>query len=195
MIKKATVFCAASNNVDPKYFDVAFKVGETLAKMGIIVYTGAGNSGLMEQVADGTLQNGGECIGVLPQFMIDRKWIYDGLTEVITVQTMAERKAILQQKTDVAIVLAGGIGTLDEFFDTLVLKQLGLYFKPIIIVNTDGYFDTLMTLLNKMIDDNFMQQENSAMWQVISSPDDLPDALNEPISWDTANINFSYHTK
>ncbi len=193
MIKKASIFCASSNSVNPKYLNVALEVGRVMADLDIETYTGGGNSGLMEQVADGVLQSGGRCIGVIPQFMIDRDWLYDGLSEVIKVETMAERKSFLQNNTDASIMIAGGIGTLDEFFDTLVLKQLGKYLKPIIIVNTDGYFDHLLAMLDKMIDDKFLQKSNKSMWQVISSPYELPQALSNPNEWSIEDIRFDYN--
>ena len=105
---------------------------------------------------------------------------------------MAERKDILRDVADAIIVLAGGVGTFDELFETLALKQLGLFFKPIIIINTNGYFDEILRMLDKTVVENFMQEENKAMWQVISSTEELPAALEKPVEWHKDRIKFTY---
>ena len=115
-----------------------------------------------------------------------------GLSEVIAVNTMAERKDILRDVADAIIVLAGGVGTFDEPFETLALKQLGLFFKLMIIINTNGYFDEILRMLDKTVVENFMQEENKAMWQVISSTEELPAALEKPVEWHKDRIKFTY---
>ena len=168
MIKTVSVFCSSSNKIDRRYFGEADRLGKILALRDIVCYTGAGSSGLMYEVERSVLDNGGKCVGVIPQFMID-------------VNTMAERKDILRDVADAIIVLAGGVGTFDELFETLALKQLGLFFKPIIIINTNGYFDEILRMLDKTVVENFMQEENKAMWQVISSTEGVPASLETPV--------------
>ncbi len=192
MIKKVSVFCSSSNKIAKDYFVEADRLGKTLAELDIACYTGAGKSGLMYEVEKSVLQNGGKCVGVIPQFMIDKKWLYEELSEVISVNTMSERKDILREVADAIIVLAGGVGTLDELFETLALKQLGLFFKPIIIINTNGYFDEMLQLLEKTISENFMQEANRSMWQVIESADELKEALSNNFRWTEDNIKFNY---
>jgi len=176
-ILKISVFCSSSNNIDNQYFDEAISFGKILAKNGIVCCTGAGNSGLMATVEKSVLDNGGKCIGVIPQFMIDEGWCYQGLTETEVVSTMSERKARLRDICDAIVVLAGGIGTFDEFFEVLTLKQLGKFSKQIIIINTNNYFDELLKLLEKTINENFMQAIYRQMWQVIPSSEHLLEAL------------------
>lgn len=192
MITKVSVFCSSSDKISDHYFAEADKLGKTLAELNIVCYTGAGNSGLMYEVEKSVLQNGGKCVGVIPQFMIDKKWLYEGLSEVISVNTMAERKDILREVADAIIVLPGGVGTLDELFETLALKQLGIFLKPIIIINTNGYFDEMLQLLRKTILENFMQETNISMWQVIESADKLKEVLANSLPCTENNIRFTY---
>ena len=191
MVKNIGVFCASSSKISKNYFDAAEKFGKILAENSFICYTGAGNSGLMNAVQNSILHNGGQCFGVIPQFMIDMKWCHQGLSGTIVVETMAERKAVLREKIDVAVFLAGGIGTLDEFFEILTLKQLGVFCKPIIILNTDNYYNELLKLLDKTIAENFMLKEHREMWQVVNSAEEILPAIAAAPDWHSENIELA----
>jgi len=191
MTKSIGVFCASSSKINKIYFDEAEKFGKILAENNLICYTGAGNSGLMNAVQDGVLQNDGQCFGVIPQFMVDINWCHQGLSGVIVVETMMERKAILREKSDAVVFLAGGIGTLDEFFEILTLKQLGIFCKPIIILNTNNYYDELLKLLDKTITENFMLEEHRKMWQVVNSAEEILPAIAAAPDWQNENIKFA----
>ena len=191
MIKNIGVFCASSSKISKNYFNAAEKFGKILAENNFICYTGAGNSGLMNAVEDSVLLNGGQCFGVIPQFMVDVNWCHQGLSGTIVVETMMERKAVLREKIDAAVFLAGGIGTLDEFFEILTLKQLGIFCKPIIILNTDNYYNELLKLLDKTIAENFMLEEHRKMWQVVNSAEEILSAIAAAPDWQNENIKFA----
>jgi len=191
MVKNIGVFCASSSKINKNYFEVAEKFGKILAENNLICYTGAGNSGLMNAVQESVLQNGGQCFGVIPQFMIDMKWCHQGLSGTIVVETMSERKAILREKIDAAVFLAGGIGTLDELFEILTLKQLGVFCKPIIILNTDNYYNELLKLLDKTVTENFMLEEHKKMWQVVNFVEEILPAINTAPDWQNENIKLA----
>ena len=191
MVKNIGVFCASSSKISRVYFDEAEKFGKILAENNLICYTGAGNSGLMNAVQDSVLQNGGQCFGVIPQFMVDMNWHHQGMSETIVVKTMAERKVILCKKIDAAVFLAGGIGTLDEFFEILTLKQLGIFCKPIIILNTDNYYDELLKVLDKTVAENFMLEEHKKMWQVVNSVEEILPAIIAAPDWKSENIKLA----
>ena len=174
---KASIYCSSSDTIDEKYFEEAAKCGQILARHGVECYTGGGNNGLMYALEKSVIGNGGSCIGIIPQFMIDFGWLYDGLSKIIVVETMAERKAILRHNADIFIVLAGGIGTLDELFDTLVTIQFKKSASPIIIVNTGGFYDDLLRMLDKISSENFLPHSQMNMWQAIESVEYLPQII------------------
>ena len=191
MIINVGVFCASSSKINKIYFDAAEKFGKILAENNLVCFTGAGNSGLMRTIQDSVLQNGGLCFGVIPQFMTDVGWCHLGLSETIVVKTMMERKAVLREKIDAAVFLAGGIGTLDEFFEILTLKQLGIFCKPIIILNTNSYYNELLKVLEKTVSENFMLEEHKRMWQVVNSVDEILPAIAAAPDWKNENIKLA----
>ena len=141
--KKIAVYCASSTQIDERYFQDAQKLGQLMAAQGITLVNGAGNMGLMAASANGCLDKGGKAIGVIPTFMIKEGWCHEGMTEIIETADMHERQAKMAEITDAGIFLPGGIGTFAELTELIVWKQLGLYLKPIILLNTKGYFEHL----------------------------------------------------
>ena len=142
--KKIAVYCASSTQIDDCYFQDAYRLGQLMAEQGITLVNGAGNMGLMAASANGCLEAGGKAIGVIPTFMIREGWCHNGMTEIIETADMHERQAKIAEITDAGIFLPGGIGTFAEMTELIVWKQLGLYLKPIILLNTNGYFDALL---------------------------------------------------
>ena len=171
-IRSVCVYCASSTRIDPIYAEAAAKLGTMLGERGVRVINGAGSIGLMRVVSDAVLQSGGQVTGVIPRFMVDNGWGHAGLTELIEVETMHERKQIMADLSDAAIALPGGCGTLEELLEVITWKQLGLYKKPIIILNTNGYYDPLLELFHKAIDEQFMRSEHAAMWTVVDTPEE-----------------------
>lgn len=183
-IKSVCVYCASSSKINPDYFEAAREIGRLLARRGIRCVCGAGNQGLMGTLADSVLAHGGEVLGVIPQFMIDEGWCHPGLTRTIITTDMHERKKRMAREADAIIALPGGCGTLEELFEIITWKQLGLFINPIVILNIDGYYDPLIAMLHKAIDENFMRPEHTRMWQVALTPDEALEILENAPAWD-----------
>ena len=155
IIHSICVYSASSTKINQVYFEAADQLGKLLAQHHIRLVNGAGSIGLMSAVADATLAHGGEVTGVIPSFMIEQDWHHKSLTELIEVPSMHERKQLMAQLSDAIIALPGGCGTLEELLEIITWKQLGLYLNPIVILNINGFFDPLLQMLDKAIDENF----------------------------------------
>lgn len=185
------VYCAASTKIKQSYFDETSKLGQLLAESNLSVIYGGGSSGLMGQLANSALSAGGSVIGVIPQFMCDVEWNHNGLTELILVDTMHERKARMAKMADAVVALPGGCGTLEELMEIITWKQLGIFTKPIVIVNMEGYFDPLIDMLEKALDEQFMREEHRNMWSVVNTSDQVLDAIQNAASWDENARSFA----
>ncbi|WP_210150768.1 TIGR00730 family Rossman fold protein [Chryseobacterium scophthalmum] len=172
-MKSITVFCGSSFGSDDLYKEQATLLGQTLAKENIQLIYGGANVGLMGAVADGVLKEGGKAIGVLPHFLQSKEIAHQNLTELILVETIHERKTKMNDLCDGVIVLPGGYGTLEEFFEMITWAQLGLHKKPIAILNIDGFYDDLIKLVQTMVDKGFLKQINQEMLLVSDSIDAL----------------------
>jgi uncharacterized protein (TIGR00730 family) len=172
-MKRITVFCGSSQGNDEIYKLQATLLGQTLAKQNIELVYGGANVGLMGAVADGVLSEGGRVIGVLPDFLRSKEIAHKGLTELIFVESMHERKNKMNDLCDGVIALPGGFGTLEEFFEMLTWAQLGLHKKPIAILNIEGFYDDLLNLVQKMVDKGFLKEVNQKMLLVSNNIDDL----------------------
>ena len=173
------VFCASSANIDVRYLDAARELGSLLARDGWRCVNGGGAVGLMGAVTDGALNAGGEVTGVIPKFMVDNGWCYDRLEDVIITADMHQRKQMMSEMADAVIAMPGGVGTFEELLETLTWRQLGLVKVPVIILNTLGYYDALLAMLQHAIDEGFMKQSHAQLWQVASTPQDAIALLNE----------------
>ncbi|MDR2969532.1 MAG: TIGR00730 family Rossman fold protein [Tannerellaceae bacterium] len=172
------VYCASSTKIDPVYFEAADRLGRLLGKQGLKVINGAGSIGLMKAVSDSALKAGGTVTGVIPRFMVKENWHHPGLTELIEVETMHERKQKMADLSDAAIALPGGCGTLEELLEVITWKQLGLYLKPIVILNTNRYYDPLIDMLRRAIDEQFMRPQHQTMWAVADTPEEAVDMIH-----------------
>lgn len=157
-INKITVFCGARSGDNPKFEAAAFKLGEDAAKNDMTIIYGGGATGLMGAVANGALSVDGDVIGVMPQFLIDREIAHTGVSDLRVVQNMHERKLELESLGDAIIMMPGGAGTLEEFFEVFTWGQLGLHEKPIGILNIDGYFDPLKEVIYNAINQGFLEE-------------------------------------
>lgn len=183
-VKRICVYCASSTKIDPLYFEAATKLGRLMAEQGIAVVNGAGNMGLMKACADGCMQAGGDAIGVIPTFMIKEGWCHSGMTQIVETEDMHVRQEKMADMSDAAIVLPGGCGTFAELTELITWKQLGIYLKPIIILNTLGYYDPMLKVLEQAIDQNFMRLQHADIWRVASTPEEaLEMAIGTPL-WD-----------
>lgn len=183
-VKSVCVYCASSSKVDECYFEAARQLGELLARNRIRCVYGAGNQGLMGTLADSVLGNGGEVLGIIPRFMMDEEWNHPNLSRTIVTADMHERKQRMAAEADAVIAMPGGCGTLEELLEIITWKQLGLFLNPIVILNINRYYDPLITMLQKAIDETFMRHEHAAMWQVVSSPEEAIEAIENAPKWD-----------
>ncbi|HET7301683.1 MAG TPA: TIGR00730 family Rossman fold protein [Oleiagrimonas sp.] len=180
---RVCVYCASSNQSDPAYREAAFRVGERLAENGHTLVYGGGSAGSMGAVADGALSKDGEVIGILPRFMADLEWGHPGLTHLELVDDMRERKHQLLTGSDAVIALPGGCGTLEELFEAITLKRLGIYLNPIILLDTHGFYRPLDAFMQQVIAERFMNQEHAAMWQLVEQPDEVLAAIANAPMW------------
>ncbi len=172
-MRRITVFCGSSFGTEEIYSEQAVLLGETLAKQNIELVYGGANVGLMGAVADGVLNNGGKAIGVLPDFLRSKEIAHLGLTELILVESMHERKTKMNDLCDGVIALPGGFGTLEELFEMLTWAQLGLHKKPIAILNINGFYDSLIQLIENMVSKGLLKDVNQQMLLVSDNIDDL----------------------
>lgn len=190
-INSVCVYSASSTKIAPVYFETAEELGRLLAEHRIHLINGAGSIGLMRAVADAVLQNGGEVTGVIPHFMVEQNWHHTGLTELIEVESMHERKQKMADLSDGVIALPGGCGTLEELLEIITWKQLGLYLNPIVILNVNGFFDPLLEMLEKAIEENFMRREHGDIWKVARTPEEAVKLLYETPVWDVSIRKFA----
>ena len=178
-MKRITVFCGSSSGTDTIFLTQATILGQTLAKKNIELVYGGANVGLMGAVADGVLNHGGKVIGVLPIFLQSKELAHNNLTELILVDTMHERKTKMNDLCDGIIALPGGFGTLEELFEMLTWAQLGLHKKPIGILNTNGFYDSLLVLIQTMVDKGFLKPSNQKMLLISDTIDELLDKMEK----------------
>ena len=169
MIERLTCFCGSTPGNDPGWVELAHAVGSDLAGRGIGVVYGAGGSGLMGALAQGALDAGGEVIGVIPSFMVEREWGRDDLTEVHVVETMHERKALMADLTSAFLALPGGMGTLEEIFEVWTWRQIGLLDKPVGFLDVDGFWTPLLDSLRGISQAGFMSQ--ASLDDIVVAPD------------------------
>lgn len=184
MIKTVCVYCASSTKIPSVYFEAATELGRLLGERKLRVVNGAGNIGLMAAVSDATLSAGGTVTGVIPRFMVEQGWFHSGLTELIEVETMHERKRRMADLSDAVIALPGGCGTLEELLEIITWKQLGLYLHPIVILNTNHYYDYLLALFNKARDEYFIRPLHMRLWAVADTPEEAVRLIYSEPQWD-----------
>jgi hypothetical protein len=190
-MKKVCVYCASSQAIDSKYFEATKELAELLVSQKIEVVFGGGSSGLMGQLADTMLEHGGKIKGIMPKFMNEVEWGHKMVADFEYTETMQERKTKFLENIDGVITLAGGTGTFEELLETITLKRLGLFTKPIVILNTNGYYNPLIEMLNRSVDENFMQEQHQEMWQFVDSPEEVIPALHTARPWAADAINFA----
>ena len=189
MIRTICVFCASSSKVEEKYLEAARHLADVCAHHGIHALYGGGSVGLMGAFADRMLEQNGKITGIIPDFMKELEWAHTEVSEMVVVEDMRERKKRLIENVDAVVALPGGIGTMEELLEVSTLKQLGRFFKPIIIVNTDGFYDTLLKFINELIEKQFMHDYNRKIWEVIDSPSQFMTVVENSTHWDAGRIN------
>lgn len=185
------VYCASSDKIDPKYFAAADQLAAALVEAGATVVYGGGARGLMGRLADGVLSRGGTIVGVIPEFMKAVEWDHPHATEMRVVPDMHTRKRAFLEGTDAVVALPGGCGTFEELLEAITWKRLGLITCPIVVVNTDGYYDPLVELLERSVAERFMGREHLKMWSVVGEPGEVLQAIADAPEWDGNAISFA----
>ncbi|MBQ6465347.1 MAG: TIGR00730 family Rossman fold protein [Oscillospiraceae bacterium] len=167
---KICVFGASGHELDRAYFDAAAELGRLLGRQGHTLVFGAGDRGLMGACAHAAAAEGAEIIGVAPRFFDEPGILYQSCSRLILTETMRERKALMEELAEAFIVMPGGIGTLEEFFEVLTLRQLGRHSKPIALLNTCGCYDALLTLLQRTARERFMSADCLSLFALCPDP-------------------------
>lgn len=188
---RIAVYCASSTKIHEEFFEAARALGRGMAQRGIGLINGAGHMGLMGASSDACLAAGGEVTGVIPTFMVEQGWHHKGLTRLIETPDMHERKQTIARMSDGCIALPGGCGTLEELLEVITWKQLGLYLKPIVILNTQGYYDPLLAQLQRGIDEHFMGPRHAEIWRVAQTPEEAIDLVLSTPLWDSSVRKFA----
>ena len=186
--KSISVYCASSTQIDDAYVRAAFELGKLMAAEGYRLIYGGGQQGLMGAVARGVLSNGGEAVGVIPHFMVEEGWHHRHLTELIEVEDMSARKKLMEQLSDGCIALPGSVGTFDELMEVVALKKLGLYLKPVVVLNTCDYYAPLKALLQKTVDEHFMHPSHLDLCRFVDTPVEVIEFLRHAPKLDADSI-------
>ena len=170
-MKRICVFCGSNAGARSEYAEAARALATVLAERKLGIVYGGGNVGLMGVLADAALARGGEVIGVIPQKLVDKEVAHRGVTELLVVETMHERKALMNDLSDAFLALPGGFGTLDEFFEVLTWSQLGFHGKPCALLNVSGYYDGMLAMLDHAVTERFLRPAHREL--VIADTDPL----------------------
>ena len=176
-MKSICVFCGARAGRAPAYLDAARVLGRAIAASGATLVYGGGGRGMMGTLADAALAAEGRVVGVIPRDLFQREFLHEGLTELRAVNGMLERKALMAELSDGFISLPGGIGTMDELFEMWTWTQLGIHAKPSVLLNVDGYYDSLIAFLDGMTDAGYLGSGPRAILQVAETADDALSSL------------------
>lgn len=189
MIQTVTIFCASSRKSPDLFLTTAIKLADILIDNNIRVVYGGGAVGLMGSIADRFISRGGKIRGVIPDFMVKVEWAHPGVEDLLVVKDMHERKRMLIENTDAVIALPGGTGTLEELMEVLALKRLGKYLKPVILLNTSGFYDQLEAFFNTMVKEHFLRHDHLEAYRLVNYPEEvIPAILNSP-DWGEDAIN------
>ena len=188
---RVSVFCSSSTKVNPVYLKAAHRLGKILAENRIAVNYGGGEVGLMGKLADTMLALGGSIRGILPEFMVEQGWNHPGLKDMVVVRDMHERMKKINQGVNGFIALPGGFGTMTELLETITMKQLGQILHPIVIVNTNHYFDPFMRIVESMVEQHFIRDIHIDIFSVVSEPEEVLDAIHNAPEWDGSKIKYA----
>jgi len=188
---KICVYCASSAKIDKSYFKAAENLARLFIKEKIEVVFGGGAVGLMGKIADTIIANGGKIKGIIPRFMNEVEWAHKGVSDLEITETMHERKTKFLQGVDALVALPGGTGTLEELLEAITLKRLGQFTKPIIILNTNDFYNPLIQMLEKCVSENFMHKKHLQMWTFVKEPEEVIDAIHNASAWNKDAIHFA----
>ena len=179
-IKNITVFCASSSQACLDFKEQAYRLGEILSKEKMVCYYGGGRIGLMGELAKAMVKNGGNIKGIIPSFMMEQGWGNDDVEEIVT-EDMHSRKQKLMSYADAIVVLPGGLGTLDELFEALTARQLGIIKCPVVLVNVNGYFDSVVSMLGGIVEQKMMRPEHLSLCSVVKDVGEVIEAIKNAV--------------
>ena len=174
-MRRVAIFLGSADGHDPAHAELAIGVGKELARRGIGIVYGGGRRGLMGTIADSALEAGGEVVGVMPTSMVEREWAHEDVTELVTCDSMHERKALMADRADAFVALPGGLGTLEEIFEVWSWRQLGFHSKPVGFLDAGGFWTPLLDALQGLVDSGFL--DASTLRDAAVAPD-LPGLLD-----------------
>ena len=181
VIQSVAVFCGSSKGFSSIYTDAARQLGQVILRENWKLIYGAGNVGLMGVLADEVLAGGGQVMGTIPQFLVDKEVAHQGIQELVICDTMHERKLKMVEAADAFISIPGGFGTLDECFEILTWRQLNIHSNPVAIWNVNGYFDSLIQQMEHMVKEGFLKKENKDLLLIEEDLDQLIEAIKRPM--------------
>ena len=181
------VYCGSSAKVAQSYKDAAVHLGREAGERGVEIIYGGGRVGLMGLVADAAIAAGGRVTGIIPGHILELEVAHQTLTELIVVENMHQRKMMMFERSDAFVILPGGLGTLDEAFEILTWKQLGLHSKPIIVANIDGYWDGLLALVRHGVDEGFIRERHARLFTEVGDVAGILSALSDLQGVDAAD--------
>jgi len=181
--ERILVFCASSGRCAAAYHAQARRLGELLAEAGLSIVYGGGGLGSMGALADGALSRSGEVIGIQPRFMADLEWSHPGISALHLVDDMQERKRLMLASCDAVVALPGGTGTLEELYETLTAKRLGNFHGPVVLVNQGGFFDPCIAMMNRCIEEAFMDERHRDLWQIVDGVEHVIDGFRNAPDW------------
>ena len=190
-IKKVCVYCASSDKIDPSYKEATQELAKALVKNQVTVVYGGGARGLMGELADTVLEQEGRIIGIMPHFMKEVEFHHKDVNEFIFTTDMHERKKQFMVGVDALITLPGGCGTFEELMEAITLKRLGIFAKPIVILNVNGYYDKLLDMLDHAINERFMGKQHRDIWTVFNDPSKVIEAINWSKPWSNDALKFA----
>jgi hypothetical protein len=190
-IRRVCVYCASSRQTDPSYAAAAGRLGKALAREGITIIFGGSSIGSMLALADAALSEGGRVVGVVPRFMYDMELAHKGLSELVLVNDLHERKSRMIEEVDAVVALPGGSGTFEELMEAITWKRLGLYLNPIVIVNQNGFYEPMLQQFQRAVDERFMDPRHLDIWTVVSDVDHVLEAIQTAPDWDEEARQFA----
>ena len=188
---KICVYCSSSSKIDKIYFEATEKLAKEFIKENVQVVYGGGGNGLMGHLADTIIDNGGKIKGISPKFMQDIEWTHKRLTDLELVSKMHERKTKFLENIDAVVALPGGCGTLDELIEAITWKRLGIFTKPVVIINTNGFYDPLQEMLERCVSQNFMDKRHLEMWSIVEDSTQVLPTIKNTDDWNRDALNFA----
>lgn len=190
-VKRVTVYASSSSALAQGYYDAAARLGNVLGQAGVDVVYGGGGVGLMRAMADQALAVGAHVHGVIPEFLNTVEHGHSGLSQLEVVEDLRERKHRMLVDSDAVVSLPGGSGTFEELFEVLTLKRLGSFIGPVVLVNTQGYFDRFVDFLEYSVSERFMSELHLGMWSIVDQPEQVFEAMRDAKEWSSDARKFA----